>query len=213
MNELSRFDVDQICDELYDPAKPGGVLLPNFLQPPVREQLLREIKENAHLFTSAPREYLKAVQEFDYLQLGEADEEKAEGEFRRIFQLRDRYSGFYREIAEKAQFEPAGTLNSIAVQRYPKGSAGITPHRDESQYVNLISIFVLAGEAPFGISFDRQKTSVIEFPASCGDLVLLRAPRDRSDPRERAMRPMHYVGRVAQERYSLTFREKSAVCL
>ena len=202
------FNPARICAELYNPTRRGGLSLSGFLQPAAREQLLCEIQKHVRWFRPASRDYLNAVQEFDFFHLGEQDDDRITGNFETILRLRARYARLYKMMAEQARFHSPGALNSITVQRYPQDSLGITSHRDESQSINLISIFVLAGEAPFGISTDRQKSDVVELPASPGDLILLRAPRDRHEPTERKMRPLHYVGRVVRERYSLTFREK-----
>ncbi len=199
------FDCDYTAGELYNPDNIGAVSISGFLSESVREDLLREIKNCQNSFTVAPREYLNALQEFDHLYLGEADEKKTEGDFPWIFCLRDFYAGFYRKLSRYAGFS-AGSLNSIEIKRYPKDSLGLTPHMDQSAFVNLISVFVLEGEAPFYIYGQDRKTVLSELDSSPGSLILLRAPRNRQ---ERDLRPMHGVGRVTQERYTITFREQS----
>jgi hypothetical protein len=87
----------------------------------------------------------------------------------------------------------------VAVQKYPQGSIGLTLHRDESRYVNLISIFVLKGEAPFLVSLDRDLSCPIATHTRAGDLVLLRAPRGMENVTEKRLRPFHAVGQVLEE--------------
>ncbi len=202
---INFFDFDYIARELYNPDNIGAVSISGFLSESVRKEVLREIRNGQNSFTVAPRGYLNALQEFDNLYLGEADEKKTGGDFPWIFCLRDFYTGLYRKLSRRAGFS-AGCLNSIEVKRYPKGSLGLTPHMDQSRYVNLISVFVLEGEAPFYIYSQDRKTVLSEIDSSPGGLILLRAPKNRQ---ERGFRPMHGVGSVIQERYTITVREQS----
>jgi hypothetical protein len=48
-------------------------------------------------------------------------------------------------------------------------AARLTLHRDESRYVNLISIFVLKGEAPFLVSLDRDLSRAMATHTLPGD--------------------------------------------
>lgn len=203
------FDAEQIVRELYNPGAPGGILIPELLAPETRQRLLGDIAACSSSFQRAPRAYGNALREFDYLHLGEADEERITGEFPHLFALRDRYADVYNRTARHASFSPSSSLNSIAVHRYWEGSLGITPHRDESGFVNLISVFVLSGTARFYICGARDQYRPQRIRASwhpgAGDLILLRAPRSDA---EHAWRPLHGVGPVTAERYTITFRER-----
>ncbi|MDA2927966.1 hypothetical protein MYX78_12185 [Acidobacteria bacterium AH-259-G07] len=204
MFQTEYFDPSWICQELYHPAKLGGISIQGFLPSEFKEELLCEIKNNSRLFRRAPRKYINAFQEFDYFHLGEADQKRVKGDFKAMYRLREGYADLCSALSKRAQFSTAGHPNSITVQRYWERSLGITPHRDESKYINLISIFILEGEAPFFVCSDRQKSQCTQLPALPEDLILLRTPRN---PEEKRLRPIHCVGRVTQERYSVTFRQ------
>ncbi len=93
-------------------------------------------------------------------------------------------------------------INDLIVQRYPAGSAGITPHRDHIRYTGLVAIVVLAGQGRFLVSQDRAGRDAREIPAPPGHLLLMRAPgfNGRND------RPFHAVREITEERYVLGLR-------
>jgi len=98
-------------------------------------------------------------------------------------------SGFYR-LAEgfqalldtavramnPAPFSAPVVFNDLMLQRYTVGSLGITPHRDRTAYRYLICLFVLAGEAEFGICADRQGGAARPISNRPGEVVLMRGP-------------------------------------
>ena len=198
-----------VCRALYDAAEPGGIVLRDFLDVDFRTTLLQEIHRHVQLFRPAQRKYLRAYQEFSYFYIGEADEDHVQGGFKTVFALRDRYADLYRSLQAPANFSVTAPLNSVAVQKYPQGSIGITLHRDESRYVNLISIFVLKGEAPFFVSLDRNPAHAMAMHTAPGDLILLRGPRNQESSAEKRLRPFHAVGRVLQERITLILRARA----
>lgn len=202
------FNADQVFRELYDPAKPGAMVVRSFLDVDFRKILLQEIYHHGHLFRPAQRKYLNAYQEFSYFYIGEADEEHVQADFKTVFALRDRYADLYRSFQRPTNSSATCTLNSVAVQKYPQGSIGITLHRDASRYVNLISIFVLKGVALFLVSSDREPSHANAVHTAPGDLILLRAPRDRESSAEKRLRPFHAVGGVLEERITLLLRER-----
>ena len=179
------------------------MVLHDFLDEDFRKALLQEIHHHVKLFRPAQRKYLSACQEFSYFYIGEADDQRVSGDFKGLLALRDQYTHLYRSLQAPANFSVTARLNSVGVQKYPPGSIGITLHRDESRYVNLISIFVLKGKAPFLFSLDRNPSHAIVIQTGPGDLILLRAPRGASSPTEKRLRPFHAVGRVPQERITL----------
>ncbi|MGH3778061.1 MAG: hypothetical protein ACRDRR_20395 [Pseudonocardiaceae bacterium] len=86
---------------------------------------------------------------------------------------------------------PDWVPNEVAVQRYPPGSVGITPHRDQRRYAQLVAVITVAGSAPFTLCRNRDGDPIRTWQADEGSLVLLRGPGLASDPDGR---PMHLVG-------------------
>ena len=102
--------------------------------------------------------------------------------------------------------EPAGfRLNDLILQRYRRGSFGITPHRDHVGYRGLVAIITLSGAAPFFVCADRAGRAAREIPAPPGHLLLMRAP-GYGAPRPR---PFHFLGTVTEARLSLGLRYDS----
>lgn len=93
-------------------------------------------------------------------------------------------------------------LDDMIIQRYPVGSAGITPHRDHIRYRDLVAIVTLSGHARFFICADRSGRDAREIPIRPGSLLLMRAPgfAGLED------RPFHMLSDVTEERLSLGLR-------
>jgi len=201
---MSNLDAFYISRELYDLSKLGGMSFPNFLNPDFREDLLNEIK-NAQGRLKPAEQYVGKVQQvMNTFYIGEAHNNSNIGNFPLVKQLRDTYSLFYKELGNIANFY-SGNINSIGFHHYPANSLGITPHQDYAFDYNLISIFVLEGNASLNVCRDRDKRDSMQLSAAPGSLVLLRAARK---PEEQKYRPFHYIDGVKEERYSLIFRQK-----
>ncbi|MFQ5775593.1 MAG: hypothetical protein ACE5GS_13820 [Kiloniellaceae bacterium] len=93
-------------------------------------------------------------------------------------------------------------FNDLIVQRYPRGSFGITPHRDHVRYEGLVAILPLSGAARFFVCADRAGREAREVPAPPGSLLLLRAPGFAG----RRDRPFHFLRDVTRRRVSLGLR-------
>ena len=99
-------------------------------------------------------------------------------------------------------------LTDIHVQRYGRGSAGISPHRDGRRFIKLISVFSLSSPAEFRLCRDRRGSPLRRYQLDSGDLLLLRAPgfAGRS-----SAGPLHSVSGPKDEvRYSITLRMKQS---
>lgn len=96
----------------------------------------------------------------------------------------------------------APRLNDLIVQRYPAGSAGITPHRDHIRYRGLVAIVTLAGCDPLYVCADRSGRDARAVPMPAGSLLLMRAPPFAG----RRDRPFHFLERVTEDRISLGMR-------
>ena len=67
-------------------------------------------------------------------------------------------------------------FNDMMLQHYSADGAGISPHRDESRYINLACIFVLDGGGGFYLCEDRQGRGAREIAAAPGWAIFLRCP-------------------------------------
>ncbi len=86
---------------------------------------------------------------------------------------------------------PQWAPNEVAVQRYQPDSIGITPHRDQRRYAQLVAIITVAGSAPFTLCHNRIGDAIRTWQAEAGSLVLLRGTGLAGEPDGR---PMHMVG-------------------
>ena len=93
-------------------------------------------------------------------------------------------------------------INDLIAQRYPKGSGGITPHRDHVAYRGLISVITLSGNCRFAVCDDRGGAAARTVPAPPGWLVLMRGP----GLYHRRDRPFHFVDRFTEPRVSVGLR-------
>lgn len=85
---------------------------------------------------------------------------------------------------------PEWVPNEVAVQRYQPGSLGITPHRDQRRYTQLVAVITVTGSAPFTLCHNRAGDPIRTWQADAGSLVLLRGPGLAGEDG----RPMHLVG-------------------
>jgi len=97
---------------------------------------------------------------------------------------------------------PRFHINDLAIQRYERGSRGITPHRDHLCYDGLVAVIPLSGAARFCLCADRRGRAAREVPSPPGSLLLMRAPGFA----ERHDRPFHFVADVTRRRLSLGLR-------
>ncbi len=200
-----KIDIESVVDELFDFTKSGIIAIPGFVTDDGLQGLQAELLSSRIKWLKAPRVYGTTYQELDTIYLGEADSLRSDESFPEVNRLREEYVKVYERFAERAKFVP-GKVNSVGVHRYQKGAVGMGPHRDYSQYMNLVSIFVLAGTNTFGICHDREQKNITYIQEDEGMLILLRHPRSDT---ERAYRPLHCVGPVTKERYTVVLRQDS----
>ena len=93
-------------------------------------------------------------------------------------------------------------FDDLIVQRYPPGSAGITPHRDHIRYVGLVVLVTLAGHADLVLCSDRSGSDPRRFPMAPGVATLMRAPGFAGSP----TRPFHKVTDLREPRVSIGLR-------
>jgi hypothetical protein len=122
-------------------------------------------------------------------------------------EFRDSLQGLfdrYLAEADPAPFTTPLRLDRTVLQRYPKGSLGITPHRDNLRYINLICVIVIGGRGRFFVCADRSGRDSVEIPADPGRMILMRAPGFQGSSR----RPFHYVTDVTEERFTFGLRQR-----
>ncbi len=112
-----------------------------------------------------------------------------------VGQLPRRYpvlAGLCHELVRQIQDHgaPRWVPTEVAVQRYQPGSIGITPHRDQRRYAQLVAVITVAGSAPFTLCHNREGDPIQTWQAAAGSLVLLRGPGLSGEDG----RPMHLVG-------------------
>jgi hypothetical protein len=112
---------------------------------------------------------------------------------------------FERRLAELTAypFESSLVLDRAVLQRYPEGSLGITAHRDNLRYINLICIVVIGGRGRFFVCADRSGRDSREIRADPGMIILMRAPGFMGS----SHRPFHYVTQVEGERFTFGLRQ------
>jgi len=95
-------------------------------------------------------------------------------------------------------------FNEVMLQRYDTGSRGITPHRDHISYINLVCLFVLAGEGRFVVTADRAGRAPHAVDGRPGRAILMRAPGFQGS----TFRPFHAVGDITATRYVFGLRHE-----
>lgn len=95
-------------------------------------------------------------------------------------------------------------LNAWVLQRYHRGSIGITPHRDGLRFINLVCIFVIAGRGRFYLCADRSGRQAREIHAPPGSVVLMRAPGFLGA----SERPFHCVTGIESTRLTFALRQR-----
>ena len=201
---MLKLNLEAMARKLYDPDNLGGISIPNFLEEERRIAILDGIKGADLSWRRPQRREGYVFQEMDiyYFQEGFQDywEERGVPEIEEL--KREFEEEFYKPLGKVAGFD--GKINFTGLNHYQNGSIGITPHRDYEGDINLVSIFVLQGEAPFYVCSDRKKSNSLKLNSEPGSLILLRAARKEE---EQSLRAWHYLEEVKSERYVLIFRQ------
>ncbi len=112
------------------------------------------------------------------------------------------------KLAE-ASIHPFGgravSFNETSLQKYEKGSIGITPHKDNRSSLDLILVVTLKGKGDVFLCADREGTGRKKLPTAPGTLMILRAPGFLGSSR----RPFHYVTNIAEERIVFGMRHNA----
>jgi FolB domain-containing protein len=120
-----------------------------------------------------------------------------------FFTIADRLALFVTELSRISnQAVPLLPKAHVALQKYEKGSLGITPHRDEKKYGHVICIIPLTGKGQLATCDDREGSNKKPVDTTLGNLILLRAPGYAG----MHVRPMHVVYDITDERIVLGVR-------
>lgn len=208
--DRSLINVESIAQELYDPQKPGVIAVPHFLTESFCVEARAEFRRNKTLFWDAPLVEGTSRQELKVHYSGPADgTTEGNDQFRAIGRLRESYAQFYKQLSNRCGFWQGSIINSQGLHWYQEGSCGMGVHRDYTKDINLLTLFVLSGNASFSVYRDKQKSkSLYEVETKEGMLVLMRGPRN---PNENDLRPYHEIGEVKAERMCVIFRQKKTI--
>ena len=192
---------------LEEVARCGASRLPDVLKSDAQAELVAALKTAD--FQRAPERVGDVQQDFDLLVIKSRAAHR-DPKLSPLLALCDQYAALLRVQPQilnapwLADFAPT----DIHVQRYRKGSRGITPQRDHRRFVRLISIFSLGGQTEFLLCRDREGAALRRFPLASGDLLLLRAPGFAG---RHSARLLHAVsGPRGAVRYSITLRMEQA---
>ena len=177
----------------------GAVAVP-VLRPAYRTELLAEAARHPY---RRGREEIGSGDRLVRQGLDYCDELDAHG---RLSALVGRVQAFLEVGFRRLPVYPFATplqLHEPMLQHYRPGSIGITPHRDQANYINLVAVIVLGGGGQFFVCTDRQGTGLREIAAAPGDMVLLRCPGFTGAEQ----RVFHGVRDIAEARYSLGLRQ------
>lgn len=195
------FEVDRLdMARIFDCARRVGAACTRVLNENFRQSLLREAEgyrytPEQEIVGSGDRVVRQQLSSFDafadtsgYLLLRNA--------FQALLDRSLATSGLY-------PFTIPLRFNSMVLQKYGSGSLGITPHRDNIRYVNLICIFLIGGEGKFHSCTDRSGEASRQIPAQPGDVIIMRG-RGFSGMRDR---PFHYITDIRRTGYSFGLRQ------
>ena len=171
--------------------------------------LQNKVKQERALFKKAGKTYTGVIQNFFYRSLPE-EEAYRDSLWNDFVQHLNREINhcFVKLKKETLLKDEVFSVNDIYLQRYIKNSSpyGITPHRDQTGFLNLIAIYIVAGDSHFYICKDKTGKNKKEIPAQEGDIILMRGNYFN----KKTIRPLHAVYGVQRERVTLTMRELSS---
>jgi hypothetical protein len=165
---------------LREVIEQGAALAAGAVCRPVRDRLAAELASGPYELVEPVIGQVRQEAESFLVPLGEL------GRYPVLAGLCDELAGRIHEHGA-----PDWTPNEVAVQRYQPGSLGITPHRDQRRYAQLVAVITVAGSAPFTLCRNRDGDPIRTWQARAGSLILLRGPGLAGHPDGR---PMHRVG-------------------
>lgn len=107
-------------------------------------------------------------------------------------------------IQNTSIFETPLSFNEIATQEYEPSLIGITTHKDESIFKNIIVVCNITGSATFYTTTSRDNGKETSYLVEPGDVIFMKAPGFLGGN----SRPLHGVREILSRRTSITFRQK-----
>ncbi len=190
---LANLDLGPVLEAV---RRSGAAVVAQALADPFRTRLERELMSVP--YEAAPVAVGPVRQETDVFVVRELEDFPVVAELARDFRAAVRAHA--RELRGLGTYAP----NEIHVQRYRRGSLGITPHLDGKRYRRLVAFFTVRGSACLSVLRERAGEEIARFSIGPGSLALLRAPglgglRDG--------RPFHAIMPVGgEERVSVALR-------
>jgi FolB domain-containing protein len=105
----------------------------------------------------------------------------------------------------KNPFKDRINFNELSLQKYEKGSIGITPHKDNFSSVDFIAVFLIKGKGNFALCDDRAGTNPRFLDTTVGNVIFMRAPNFFGSTK----RPFHFVSDITEERISFGLRRNT----
>ena len=168
--------------------------------------LLREAESIKYAFKQETREQGK-VGAWVYQEVETFVDFSNNSEFMLLKDIFEACLDMYADSLSSYPFSFAPLFNMPTLARYPKGSIGITPHRDPLKYKNLICIFILGGKGKFFLCADRSGKDTQEVDTSVGNVIFLRSPGFMGINK----RPFHFLTDIKETRYSFILRQEERV--
>lgn len=193
----SRFDIGQVLEELSSVGATSVKIL--------KDDFGAALLEEAEGYAYEPED--EFVGHGDRLVRQQVSSFGDFSDASRYVLLRDSFQGLLeRRLADVGcyPFETKLNFDLMVLQRYERGSIGITPHRDGLRFVNLVCVFVIGGRGRFYVCSDRSGRDAREIDASPGSVILMRAPGLFGSGDNR---PFHYVTDIQETRYTFGLRQ------
>lgn len=194
---LDNFDIDEILSRLLF----VGAVSVKILNEAFRLELLQE----AQSYTYRPEEEIVGSGERMVRQQMGSFETFSEDS--RFILLKDAFQALLEESLVKLDSYPFASrlhFNSMVIQKYEQGSLGITPHRDNLAYINLVCVFNIGGRGSFFLCADRSGSSARGISAEPGSVILMRSPGFQGFK----SRLFHYVSDIRETRYTFGLRQR-----
>ncbi len=191
------FDITTAVTELQET---GGVSIPMLGE---QERLFLLEEALAYPYLKRPEIVGKAKVRQDFYGIEAFRSDSA------FFALREDWTELFNSKLQEiglleSLFETPLSFNELALQRYERGSFGITPHRDSSCNINLICVFNLVGHSKFGLCDDREGTKNISWlDDQPGNIILLRSPGFKAPQ----VQPFHFLRDIPELRISFGIRQ------
>ncbi len=194
------FNLEENFTDIIDVLRIEHAVSFPLLREPDRKQLLREARVLE--YKSGP-EYVGTHKVHQQMESSEIEVGSPNG----LALFSGSFSKKIKFLSKKYKldlFNPEFGFNEFIVNKYKQGSVGITPHRDNAYFKNLIALVVLSGSGEFYTCDDRDRKNSRLKKTIPGNCILMVAPGFMN----KNIQPMHYVTNITEDRYILCLRQK-----